>query len=236
MARHLRLVLTATVIAVGSALTLVHAQQREHVDVPRDQWQRVPDIFSELGAVAGAHIADVGAGPGYFTTRLSKAVGTTGRVYAVDVNPVSLRELRTALGTDYPNVEIIRGEEDNPQLPADTLDGALIVNAYHEFAEYRAMLGHLRAALKPGGRLVVIEPIPRTADTTRATQTKRHTIAIELVEEDLREAGFEVVKKDEAFVTRPEHMGERQSPGGGRKATDWLIVAKRSQLPSSDQR
>ncbi len=82
-----------------------------------------------------------------------------------------------------------------PREPADRLDGALIVNAYHEFAEHSSMLRHVRAALKPGGRLVLVEPIARAEDTVRAAQTRRHTIAIELVENELKEAGFEISPK-----------------------------------------
>ena len=232
MLRCTRRLSTGIVIALSLFGTaLVHAQQREHVDVPRDQWQRVDDVLSELGARSGAQLADLGAGHGYFTTRLAKAVAPTGRVYAVDVNPVSLRELRDTLGAEYPNVEIVRADEDHPRLPVGTLDGVLVVNAYHEFAEYRAVLGHVRAALKPGGRLVLIEPIPRSTDTTRAAQTKRHAIAIELVEAELREAGFEVVKKDASFVARPEHMNNSESRNDAAKATDWLIVAVRPADP-----
>ena len=228
MSRAVRTLSLALAIgSVVSAVAIAQTQPREHVEVPRDQWQRVPDILSALGATGGAHIADIGAGHGYFTTRIAKAVGPTGRVYAVDVSPVSLRELRDTLGNEYPHVEIVRGDEDNPRLPAATLDGVLIVNAYHEFAEYRSMLAHMRAALKPGGRLVLVEPIPRTGDTTRAAQTKRHSIAIELAEADLREAGFEVVTKDAAFVSRPEHMHDSARTAAGDKSTDWLLVARR---------
>jgi predicted methyltransferase len=219
--------LTAAIVTLLSVGGLAGAQQREHVEVPREQWQRVTDIVRELGAVPGSHIADIGAGGGFFTKRLASAVSTSGRVYAVDVNPVSLRELKTALGSDFSNVEIIRGEEDDPQLPANRLDGALIVNAYHEFAEYPTMLRHIRAALKPGGRLVLVEPIPRADDTLRAAQTKRHTIAIDLVEGELRDAGFEIVTRDTAFVTRPAHSDESALRAGAVKATDWLLVARR---------
>lgn len=216
-------------IAAAVALPVFAAAQAkpgEHVDVPREQWQRVADILTELGATPGAVIADVGAGSGYFTTRIAKAVGAGGRVYAVDVNPVSLRELRDTLGDSYANVEIVRGEEDSPKLPAATLDGVLVVNAYHEFVLYPQMLAALYAALEPGGRIVLVEPIPRAADTTRAAQTRRHAIAIELVEADVRAAGFEIVKTDVAFVSRPGHMAaERGATAAG--ATDWLLVARR---------
>ena len=170
----------------------------------------------------------IGAGSGFFTTRLAKAVGASGKVYAVDVNPISLRELKETLGPTVTNVEVVRGEENDPHLPPARLDGALIVNAYHEFAEYREMLRHILAALKPGGRLVLIEPIPRRAqDTTRALQSRNHTIAMEFVEADLVEAGFEIVTRDAAFVTRPEHQGEAASAAAATVPTDWLLVARR---------
>jgi predicted methyltransferase len=228
-----------TALVVAGALA-GHAQSQDHVDVPRDQWQRVEDIFRELGATSGAHIADIGAGHGYFTTRLAKAVGTSGRVYAVDVNPVSLRELKDVLGSSYPNVEIIRGDENDPHLPPARLDGALVVNAYHEFAEHPAMLRQIRAALKPAGRLVLVEPIPRATDEPRAAQAKRHTIAMDLVEAELLEEGFEIVTRDPAFASRPAHS-RAESVDGSVRATDWLITARRapgasSYLAPSDQR
>jgi predicted methyltransferase len=211
-----------TLFAVGPA-----AQQREHSETPREQWQRVPDILRELGAVPGAHIADLGAGSGFFTTRIAKAVGPGGRVYAIDVNPISLRELKEALGTDATNVDVIRGDENDPHLPEGRLDGLLVVNAYHEFAEYRAILEHVRKALKPNGRFVIVEPIPRRADdTSRQAQTKRHSIAMSFVEEDLKEAGFAIVTKDPGFVTRPEHQTDAERAAGTAKPTEWLLVAR----------
>src|SRR5688572_29119148 len=145
-----------------AVVTLPVAAQESHVK--RDDWQRVEDVFREMGVGSGSHVADLGAGGGYFTTRLAKAVGVQGRVYAVDVNPVSLRELREALPKDLTNIEIVRAEEDDPKLPAGQLDAVLVVNAYHEFADYAAVLARVREALKPGGRLVLIEPTPQRAD------------------------------------------------------------------------
>lgn len=209
----------------SSAAVPAFAQQVPQPMPPRDSWQRVDDVFRELGVAPGRRVADLGAGSGYFTSRLAKAVGETGRVYAVDVNPISLRELRDALPKELTNIEIVRGEEDDPKLPAGHLDAVLVVNAYHEFAEYAAMLTRIRESLKPGGRLVLIEPTPRRSeDATRAAQAKRHTIAIAFAEADVTAAGFEIVKKDPAFVTRPVH----QEPGGATVApTDWLLVARR---------
>jgi ubiquinone/menaquinone biosynthesis C-methylase UbiE len=177
-----------------------------------------------MGLAPGSVVADLGAGSGWFTSRLAKAVGPAGRVYAVDVNPVTLRELREALSKELTNIEIVRGEENDPKLPAGQLDAVLVVNAYHEFAEYQAVLARVKEALKPGGRLVLVEPAPRrTEDATRAAQTRRHTIAMTFAEADLVEAGFDVVRRDPAFVTRPAH----QEAGATVTPTDWLLVARR---------
>lgn len=216
-------ILRAAIAAV--VLTALPSWAQDHQDAPRDQWQRTTDVFEALGLTVGSVVADLGAGGGWFTTRLARAVGSNGRVYAVDVNPISLRELREALPKELTNVEIVRGEENDPNLPPGQLDAVLVVNAYHEFAEYAAVLAKVREALKPGGRLVLIEPTPlRAEDATRAAQAKRHQIAIEFAEADVTQAGFEIVRRDLSFVKRPGH----QMPGGVTHAPiDWLLVARR---------
>jgi len=220
MTRRESLAAIATVLVCSAPLGA-----QDHQEAPRDSWQRVDDVFRELGVAPGRHVADLGAGGGYFATRLAKAVGADGRVYAVDVNPISLRELREALPKELTNIEIVRGEENDPKLPAGQLDAVLVVNAYHEFAEYAAVLARVREALKPGGRLVLVEPTPRRAeDTTRASQVRRHTIAIEFAVAELEAAGFEIVRKDLVFVTRPMYQ---EGSGGTVKPTDWLLVARR---------
>jgi ubiquinone/menaquinone biosynthesis C-methylase UbiE len=212
-------------LAAVLCLSVPLGARQDHQDTPRDQWQRVTDVFEAMALGPGSVVADLGAGGGWFTTRLARAVGTGGRVYAVDVNPVSLRELREGLPKELTNIEIVRGEENDPKLPPGQLDAVLVVNAYHEFAEYPAVLSRVREALKPGGRLVVIEPAPRRAeDTTRAAQTRRHTIAMALVEDELAQAGYEIVRKDPEFVSRPAHQ---ESNGTTVKPTDWLLVARR---------
>ena len=204
------------------------AQEATHGETPREQWQRVDDIFREMGVAPGSHVGDIGAGSGFFTTRLAKAVGPGGRVYAVDVNPVSLRELKSALGNEITNVELIRGDENDPKLPAQRLDAALIVNAYHEFGEHQAMLGAILAALKPGGRLAIVEPAPtRASDVTRASQEKRHSIAIAFVEQDLKQAGFDIATRDVRFTQRPNHRHNGDSAAETLEPVEWLLVARK---------
>jgi predicted methyltransferase len=220
MTRRESLVAVATLAAI-----CVPLRAQDHQQTPRESWQRTSDVFAALGVAPGSVVADLGAGGGWFTSRLAKAVGPGGRVYAVDVNPVSLRELRDALPKELSNVETVRAEENDPKLPIGQLDAVLVVNAYHEFAEYAAVLTRVKEALKPGGRFVLIEPAPQSpADVTRAAQAKKHSIAIEFAEADLAAAGFEVVKKDLSFVTRPAHQN---GAGVTVAPVDWLLVARR---------
>ena len=98
----------------------------------------------------GQVACDVGAGPGYFTLRLARAVGPAGRVYAVDVEPKILDALREKLaGSGLRNVTPVLALADDPLLPAAACDVVLIVDTYHHFPERVAYLGRLARALRP---------------------------------------------------------------------------------------
>jgi predicted methyltransferase len=193
------------------------AAQRQGDEQAREGWQKVDDIFTALGVAEGSRIADVGAGSGFFTIRLARRVGANGRVYAVDVAEGVVRRLRERIRRDdLENVEAILGEPDDPKLPAAALDAALIVNAYHEMREHEAMLRRILAALKPGGRLVIVEPSSTSSrEQGRSEQERRHHIAPSLVKNDLVKAGFEIVELRDDFVTN--------RPGG---SDEWMIVAR----------
>jgi predicted methyltransferase len=168
----------------------------------RDTWQHTAELFAAAGVRTGASIADVGAGDGYLTVRLSTAVGAAGRVYAIDVDTKVAETLRERLKhADLRNVDVIVGAEADPRLPPGSIDGAIILNAYHEMPQGVAVLKHLAAALKPGGRLVLCEPTPRTTGQTRAAQVDEHTIDPGLVVEDLRAAGFQIITRKDQFAT-----------------------------------
>ncbi|MGL5793569.1 MAG: class I SAM-dependent methyltransferase [Waterburya sp.] len=102
-------------------------------------------------------VADIGAGTGYFSLRMAAKV-PDGKVYAVDIQPEML-EAVTLLKEEnkITNVETILGQEDNPNLPSESIDLALMVDAYHEFAYPREMMEAIVKALKPGGRVVLLE-------------------------------------------------------------------------------
>ena len=170
-------------------------------EAKREREQRIDDVFKALGIAPGAVVADVGAGRGFYTVRLARAVGEHGKVYAIDISSSALRDLRTRVeGEGIGNVEVVEGAPDNPRVPVSALDAALIVNAYHEMTEHKAMLESIRRALKPTGRLVILEPIsPSRRTSPRRDQTAQHEIASDLVLQDARDAGFTLSSLEEPF-------------------------------------
>ena len=205
-----------TAVAVGLALAfaampvLAQERSRQHGEETREQWQKVDAVLQAMGVAPGAAVADLGAGDGFFTVRLAKAVGEQGKVYAVDIAADALRRLRTRVANDsLTQVEVIEGTTEDPKLPAGTLDAVLIVNAYHEMKAFKEILPKLRSALKPDGRLVIIEPISSgRRDRTREEQTRNHEIAIDFVRQDARDAGFAQVSMQDPFTTRANGHGD----------------------------
>lgn len=122
------------------------------------QEQEKPDLTVEnLHLKPNDVVADIGAGSGYFSFRMAQQV-PQGKVYAVDIQP----EMLEAIGDrqseqSVTNIEKVLGTEDNPQLPPASVDLAFMVDAYHEFAYPREMMEGIFEALKPGGRVVLLE-------------------------------------------------------------------------------
>jgi ubiquinone/menaquinone biosynthesis C-methylase UbiE len=173
---------------------------------------RISDLVSQLGPHEGSSVADVGCGFGEFSMILSRVVGPSGKVWCEDIRPGGVEIKRH----HAKNVTIVRGADDDPKLPAASLDAVLIVNAYHEMPKYDAMLRHIRESLKPGGRLVILDNRPnRTAQRPREKQTNNHVLSVDLAAAEITAAGFRIEARDDGFLDNPDS-----------EAAHWLIVAK----------
>lgn len=212
------------VVAAALALLAAGAQAQQD-ERERERIERVPDILTALGVRDGAHVADLGSADGFYTLRIAKAVAPSGKAYAIDIEQKSLEKLRERAQKDaITNVEIVLSEPADPRLPAGALDAVLIRNAYHEFVAYREILKGVMSGLKPGGVLVVSDSISESAlDKPREQQVKEHYIAPGIVEAELREAGFEILDRDDAFTrfTSPTIVGGF-----------WMIRARRPLAPA----
>jgi len=124
----------------------------------REKIEQPEKLLDALTIQEGMTVADVGSGVGYFSLRLAKRVGSRGRVLASDIQQEMLNLLKKNLDRDrISNVEPILGDANDPRLPAGEVDLALLVDVYHEFQFPEQMIAGIWRALKPDGRLVLVE-------------------------------------------------------------------------------
>jgi len=116
------------------------------------------EILSAVQLSPGDRIADIGAGTGLFVASFARAVGPTGKVYAVDISPRLIDHLKKRAADDgLTNVNVILSKEKSAELPENSVDVVFICDTYHHFEYYDAMLGSIFSALRPGGQLIIIE-------------------------------------------------------------------------------
>ncbi len=215
--------LRLSVLAILASLAMTSVINAQIERTRRDEWQKVDEIFAAMDVSPGDRVADVGAGGGFLTVRLSEAVGEEGRVYAEDITQRLIRELTEQMeNLGITNVEPVLGGTDDPNLPADELDAVVIVNAYHEMSEHESMLAGIWRSLQSGGRLVIVDNPPRDSTSSRSTQIRAHDIHIGVVEQDLIAAGFEILERRPDFIDTGTGRGTHHQ---------WMLVAVK---PSSD--
>lgn len=165
------------------------------LDAPdRDLWQRPDQIMDALGIADGSVVADIGAGSGWFTIRLARRVGPQGLVYAEDVQremilAISRRVSREGLA----NVRPVLGLKNDPRLPPQSLDAVLVVDAYHEIENRVAMLSSLARALKPQGRIGVVD---FKLDGTGPGPSPDERVSPDVVVKDAAQAGLRLIRQE----------------------------------------
>jgi len=156
----------------------------------REAEEHPEKALESLGLKDGMVVADVGAGTGYMALRMATRVGPSGKVYANDIQPEMLRLLRrNAARARITNVETVLGTETDPKLPANALDLILMVDVYHEFSQPQLMLRKMREALKPDGRLVLLEY--RKEDPSIPIRPE-HKMSVAEVKMELEAEGFQL--------------------------------------------
>jgi SAM-dependent methyltransferase len=162
--------------------------------VERTEEEEPDRALDALAIEPGATVADVGAGSGYMTIRLAARVGTSGRVYANDLQPEMLAMLEKRLARErIANVTLVQGTDDDPKLPASALDLIIMVDVYHELSSPQTMLRRLRAALKPGGRLVLLEY--RKEDPSVPIRPE-HKMSVAEARLEVEAEGFRLIRVD----------------------------------------
>lgn len=153
----------------------------------RDQKLGVERVMDVLGIREGVSVADIGAGSGWFTVRAARRVGERGRVYAVEINPDYVKHIEARAAREkLPQVAPVLGKEDDPLLPARSVDAVLMLKTYHEIAQPVRLLTRLRASLRAGARLGIIDRNGKGDD---------HGIARDTVVAEAARAGFSLLEE-----------------------------------------
>jgi ubiquinone/menaquinone biosynthesis C-methylase UbiE len=177
----------AIFLALASTLCIVGAQgQDDAVDTRR--------LTELLELREGSTVADIGAGSGPLTIRIAQLVGPTGRVFATDVNPKRLEEIREAVAkAGLTNVTVVEGGSNETRLPDGCCDAIFMRLVYHHFADPPRMNASILRSVRPGGRVVVVDFAPKSGET--APPEKRgsgdaHGVTSAVVVRELTDAGF----------------------------------------------
>jgi SAM-dependent methyltransferase len=156
-------------------------------DPNREKKLQIDRAMDVLKIREGSGVADIGAGSGWFTVRAARRVGASGTVYAVEINPDYLKYIEErAQKEKLPNIRTVLGKEDDPTLPARSVDAVLILKSYHEIAQPILLLIHLRDALRPGALLGIIDRNGKGDD---------HGIASDTVVAEAARAGFKLISQ-----------------------------------------
>ncbi len=178
-------------------------------ETSRDNAREAEQVMVFLGARPGMTIADIGAGSGYYTVRLAPRLMPTGRVVAEDIVPAYTARLRARVRkAGLTNVEVVLGRPDDPRLRPASIDAALLVHMYHEVQQPFALLWNLRAALRPGGKVAIVDidrPTPRHG-------TPRALLACELAAVGFRRIGDLDLGDAGGYLAVFEPVGPRPAP------------------------
>lgn len=157
---YILVIISTTAIILSNTSYSQELQKREWESRKenRKYWQLPNRVMDTIGVSPGMVIADIGAGNGYFTFRMAKKVGQTGKIYANDIDKRPLENIqRWCKEEGVTNIQTILGEEENPLLPEGEIDLALMVNVFQALKNPVLFLKNIQPALKPEAVLVIIQ-------------------------------------------------------------------------------
>lgn len=189
MKKSLLLVILTLPIVLGAVLSdgCTALKRFAYEGLGRDDWQQPERVISALGIQRGEDIADLGAGGGYFTFRLADATGSSGTVYAVDVDRGMVEHLTQRAQEDgYKNVKAILSEYHDPLLPQDGVDLIFSCNTYHHLKKRVDYFANIRKYLRDGGRVAIID----FAGKTWFQRLFGHTTPVEIIRSEMVAAGY----------------------------------------------
>jgi ubiquinone/menaquinone biosynthesis C-methylase UbiE len=190
------LAVLVVVLALGAAAAWWNRAELKRLaygtGASRDEWQQPDRVVEALGIQPGQRVADIGAGGGYFTFRFARAAGAEGKVYAVDVDADMTRIVEQQAATlGMRQVEAILAATDDPRLP-QAVDLVFVCNTYHHLSNRTDYFRRVRQALRPGGRLAIVE---FTREGNWFVRTFGHSTGAETIRAELEAAGYRLAEQ-----------------------------------------
>ena len=205
----LALLLASCLAAAGQAPSSQPAPQRKTstpytgdlsiFETPgRDERLHINQVMDALAIAPGKTVADIGAGSGWFTVRAAKRVTGSGTVYAVDINSEAIDYINQRIKKDQlHNVKTILSKPDDPELPPASVDAVLLLKTYHEVANPVALLRNLRASLRPGARVGIID---------RNGNGEDHGVQKDVVIREAGQAGYRLLEEHDDLVKAEDRV------------------------------
>lgn len=167
----------------------------------REQEEKPEVVIQAMNLKEGDVVAEIGTGSGFFARRLARAVGPTGRVYGNDIQPEMLEKLKELAAQEgITNIVPVLGTETDPNLPKGEVDWVILVDVYHEFQQPEPMLAKIREALKPNGRVALIEY--RAEGESAGHIAPAHRMSVEQVLAEWEPAGFTLMETIETLPSQ----------------------------------
>lgn len=202
-----RCVIVSAIVVFAVAAGIVCAQDNA-ADAKR--------LIEALQVRPGSVVAEIGAGDGDLTIALAKHVGPDGKIFTSELGEERVKQLRSAVEkSGVSNVQVLEGHETRANLPEGCCDAIFMRSVYHHFGDPPAMNASFLQALKPGGRIAVIDfaPPKDTAAPGKRGGDGAHGVSAEVVANELKAAGFEVISTE-------------QGPGQGRSRMVTVVAAR----------
>jgi len=170
---------------------IFNPQDAAQLDQPsRDAWQKPDEVVDSLRLRSGDVVADIGTGSGYFVPYLSQSVGSSGRVYAIDIQPEMLAFVQRKIAElEINNVTPVLSQEADTRLPPESVDLAFMADVYHELGSPGALLANIHSTLKPGGRLAIVD-FKAAKEADRVGPPLSHRVPKDRLIAELERAGF----------------------------------------------
>ena len=158
-------------------------------------------LIDVLKLQKGSNVADIGAGDGDFTLALARHVGSKGQVYSTELGADSVAFLQNAVSeAEYTNIKVVKGHPERTNLPKECCNAVFMRKVYHHIDAPSTMNKSIWASLKPGGRVAIIDFVPRgsaSEDPKRRDSIGHHGVTADAVAEELKAAGFTLISKNQ---------------------------------------